>query len=183
MRDWSGKDINEIVITTWNDSDGKEYHIVYRNGGLVDAAAVENLCDRVNWPRRPAHKLDAALKNSFLVASITLEEPGAPPECRRLICTPRCTSDGAFNARIWDVIVDPDFQGQGLGKALLELMIQSLLKQDVSNVTHFADAKVVEFYKRLGFDVDPDGIKDMFFSSWLLTSVIIIVYIDTVTNS
>eukprot|EP00890_Picochlorum_soloecismus_P003754 jgi/Picsp_1/437/NSC_00435-R1_acetyltransferase nsi-like len=163
VRDWSGQDIDEIVIMKWKDQDEKEFDVVYRNGGLVDAAAVEQLCDKVNWPRRPAHKVDAALKNSFLVASITLEESGALPEKRRLIGTARCTSDGAFNATIWDVIVDPEFQGQGLGKALLELMIRSLLKRDISNITLFADAGVVEFYKRLGFDVDPDGIKGMFF--------------------
>lgn len=163
VRDWSGQDIDELVIMKWKDHEEKEFDIVYRNGGLVDAAAVEVLCDKVNWPRRPAHKVDAALKNSFLVASITLEESGAPPEKRRLIGTARCTSDGAFNATIWDVIVDPEFQGQGLGKALLELMIRSLLKRDISNITLFADAGVVDFYKRLGFDVDPDGIKGMFF--------------------
>ena len=75
-----------------------------------------------------------------MVSSITLEEAGCAPEERRLIGTARCTSDGAFNATIWDVIVDPEFQGNGLGKALLELMVRSLLKRDISNITLFADA-------------------------------------------
>lgn len=162
-RDWSSHDIDEVVIMTWSDESGKEYDIVYRNGGVVDAASVELLCDKINWPRRPQAKLDAALRNSFLVASITLEETGCPPENRRMIGTARCTSDGAFNATIWDVVVDPDFQGLGLGKALLELMVRSLLQREISNITLFADSDVISFYKKLGFDADPEGIKGMFF--------------------
>ncbi len=164
---WS-KDVSvdEVVIMQWkdeNDASSKEYNIVYRNGGPVDAAGVEVLCDKIDWPRRPQDKLDKALRNSYLVSSVTLEEPGCPPEARRLIGTARCTSDGAFNATIWDLIVDPEFQGLGLGKALMELLVRSLLKRDISNITLYADSAVVPFYKRLGFDVDPEGIKGMFF--------------------
>lgn len=164
---WS-KDVSvdEVVIMQWkdeNDPSGKEYNIVYRNGGPVDAAGVEVLCDKIDWPRRPQDKLDKALRNSYLVAAVTLEEPGCLPEARRLIGTARCTSDGAFNATIWDLIVDPEFQGLGLGKALMELLVRSLLKRDISNITLYADSAVVPFYKRLGFDVDPEGIKGMFF--------------------
>ena len=36
---------------------------------------------------------------------------------KRLIATCRATSDHAFNACLWDIIVDPEYQGQGLGKA------------------------------------------------------------------
>ena len=40
-----------------------------------------------------------------------------------LVGMARATSDPAFNATIWDVLVDPDYQGQGLGKALIEQMV------------------------------------------------------------
>lgn len=40
-----------------------------------------------------------------------------------LIGLARATSDHAFNATIWDVLVDPEYQGQGLGKALVEQMV------------------------------------------------------------
>ena len=51
---------------------------------------------------------------------------------------------------------------QGLGKALVEQMVRTLLRQDIANITLFADAKVVGFYKALGFEADPEGIKGMF---------------------
>lgn len=71
----------------------------------------------------------------------------------------RATSDGAFNATVWDVLVSPQYQGQGLGKALVEHTTRALLARDIGNVTLFADASVVGFYKSLGFSVDPQGIK------------------------
>ena len=74
----------------------------------------------------------------------------------------RCTSDGAFNATIWDVLVDPEFQGLGLGKALVGQMVRTLLARDITNVTLFADNKVVDFYEQLGFEVDPSNIRGMF---------------------
>ena len=143
-------------------------------------------------------KVQAALENSFCVASLYLEiaeggaegadtageERGAketktngggmpgvsyaddanPPgiERRRLVGLARATSDHAFNATIWDVVVDTEFQGQGLGKALVEQMVRTLLARDIGNITLFADNKVVPFYRSLGFVSDPEGIKGMF---------------------
>jgi aralkylamine N-acetyltransferase len=152
-------------------ADGTTGKVVYRNGGVVDAAALENLCDKVGWPRRPAHKVEAALSNSFLVATLTLEtdemiEHNSNNNLNQaqgqLVGLARCTSDGAFNATIWDVLIDPEIQGQGLGKALVGQMVRTLLSRDISNITLFADAKVVEFYEGLGFEADPSNIKGMF---------------------
>jgi ribosomal protein S18 acetylase RimI-like enzyme len=53
-------------------------------------------------------------------------------------------------------------QGQGLGKALVEQMVRTLLRRDIGNITLFADAQVVDFYRGLGFEADPEGIKGMF---------------------
>ena len=81
---------------------------------------------------------------------------------RRLIGFARATSDHAFNATIWDVVVDPKFQSQGLGKAMMKYAIAQLRSADISNITLFADPQVVKFYQRLGFILDPEGIKGMF---------------------
>jgi GNAT superfamily N-acetyltransferase len=62
----------------------------------------------------------------------------------------------------WDELVKSATVLQGLGKALVEQMVRHLLRQGISNITLFADAKVVDFYKRMGFETDPDGIKGMF---------------------
>jgi len=124
----------------------------------IDLYDLEELCDAVGWARRPLRKVKKALQYSFLVVSMW-EERGAK---RRLIGFARATSDRAFNATIWDVVVHPQFQNQGLGKALMKYTIQRLKSEDISNITLFADPQVVDFYRRLGFLLDPEGIKGMF---------------------
>ena len=64
--------------------------------------------------------MEAALRNSFLVASLHLVTIKGDSVEEELIGLSRCTSDHAFNATIWDVLVDPEYQGQGLGKAMVE---------------------------------------------------------------
>lgn len=124
----------------------------------IDLYELEELCDAVGWSRRPLRKVKKAIQHSFLVVSMW-EQRGAQ---RRLIGFSRATSDHAFNATIWDVVVHPDYQGKGLGKALMRQMIKRLRSEDISNITLFADPHVVDFYRGLGFMSDPEGIKGMF---------------------
>jgi GNAT superfamily N-acetyltransferase len=124
----------------------------------VDLYELEELCDAVGWSRRPLRKVRKAVQHSFLTVSMW-EQRGVK---KRLIGFARATSDHAFNATIWDVVVHPDYQGKGLGKALMKYIIKKLRNEDISNITLFADPQVVDFYKNLGFTCDPEGIKGMF---------------------
>jgi len=155
-------DDQEILLIETVDSEGNAASIVYRTGGPVDATALECLCQKVGWPQRPIDKVEAALRNSFLVASLYLVTRKAEGVQEELIGLSRCTSDHAFNATIWDVLVDPEYQGQGLGKAMVAQVVRSLLRRDIGNISLFADAKVVDFYTSLGFVSEPEGIKGMF---------------------
>ncbi|XP_072996843.1 serotonin N-acetyltransferase 1, chloroplastic [Typha latifolia] len=155
----------EIVLLERTQSDGTLEQIVFSSAGEVDVYDLQALCDKVGWPRRPLTKVAASLRNSYLVA--TLHSVARSPDTegddrKQLIGMARATSDHAFNATIWDVLVDPSYQGQGLGKALVEQLIRTLLQRDIGNITLFADNKVVDFYKNLGFEADPEGIKGMF---------------------
>lgn len=124
----------------------------------IDLYELEELCDSVGWARRPLRKVRKALEHSYLVVS-AWEVRGAK---ETMIGFARATSDHSFNATIWDVVIHPRFQNKGLGKILMQYMIQKLRSDDISNVTLFADPQVVEFYRRLGFILDPEGIKGMF---------------------
>lgn len=124
----------------------------------LDLYELEELCDAVGWSRRPLRKVKKAIAHSFLVVTLW-EDLG---KRRRLIGFSRATSDHAFNATIWDVVVSPKYQGKGLGKSLMQHMIKTLRGEDISNITLFADPQVVTFYETLGFVVDPEGIKGMF---------------------
>ncbi|MGL4882456.1 MAG: GNAT family N-acetyltransferase [Waterburya sp.] len=132
--------------------------IIFSTERDIDFYELEELCDRVGWARRPLRKVKKAIQHSFLVVSMW-EVQGKQ---RKMIGFARATSDHAFNATIWDVVVDPKYQGRGLGKALMKYAISQLRSADISNITLFADPQVVKFYQRLGFMLDPEGIKGMF---------------------
>ena len=113
----------------------------------IDLYELEELCDAVGWSRRPLRKVKKAIQHSFLVTSMW-EQKGVR---KRMIGFARATSDHAFNATIWDVVIHPDYQSKGLGKALMKFTIKKLRNEDISNITLFADPQVVDFYKNLGF--------------------------------
>lgn len=138
--------------------DNSQPQIIFSTDRDIDFYELEELCDRVGWARRPLRKVKKAIEHSFLVVSMW--EVQGKKRC--LIGFSRATSDHAFNATIWDVVVDPKYQGKGLGKALMKYSISQLRSADISNITLFADPQVVNFYQRLGFILDPEGIKGMF---------------------
>jgi ribosomal protein S18 acetylase RimI-like enzyme len=158
----------DVQLSSKVDASGKTKAIVFSTTATLDVLEVERLCEAVGWPERPREKIKRALENSFMVA--TLYEVDIDPDTGnrgdtskgRLIGCARATSDHVFNATLWDIIVDPAYQGVGLGKALVTSMIRSLLARDVANVTLFADQDVIPFYRALGFIIDPEGIKGMF---------------------
>jgi aralkylamine N-acetyltransferase len=137
---------------------GMNSRIVFSKDRNIDLYELEDLCDAVGWSRRPIRKVKKAIEHSFIVITMW-EHRGS---YRRLIGFSRATSDHAFNATIWDVVVHPDFQKQGLGKSLMQHVIRELRREDISNITLFADPHVVNFYRGLGFKPDPEGIKGMF---------------------
>ena len=162
-----------MVLAETVTAEGGVARVVFSTTASVDVYELEALCDAVGWPRRPPRKVAAALAHSYMVATLhvhtslpaaaggaaQLQGATAPAVSTRLIGLARATSDHAFNATIWDVLVAPDYQGQGLGKALVEQMARRLLSRDIGTITLFADAAVVSFYKQMGFEVDPEGIK------------------------
>ncbi|MBW4553776.1 MAG: GNAT family N-acetyltransferase [Aphanocapsa sp. GSE-SYN-MK-11-07L] len=139
-------------------SNSAEPRVFFSKDRDIDLYELEELCDAVGWSRRPLRKVKKAIQHSFVVVTMW-EQRGS---YRRLVGFSRATSDHAFNATIWDVVVHPDYQGKGFGKALMKQIIKELRGEDISNITLFADPQVVNFYRGLGFMSDPEGIKGMF---------------------
>jgi ribosomal protein S18 acetylase RimI-like enzyme len=150
--------IEEQSVEAVSGSSKSGESIIFSTERDIDLYELEELCDAVGWARRPIRKVKKAIQHSFLVVSMW-QVRGTQ---RRLIGFARATSDHAFNATIWDVVVHPSFQGKGLGKALMKYAIKKLRAEDISNITLFADPHVVDFYRTMGFMTDPEGIKGMF---------------------
>ncbi len=150
--------LEEYSAPGMSDRLGTQSRIYFSTDRRIDIYELEELCDSVGWARRPLRKVRKALEHSYMVVSMW-EVRGTR---KRLIGFARATSDCAFNATVWDVAIRPEFQGKGLGKALMSYLITKLRREDISNITLFADPHVVKFYDGLGFLADPEGIKGMF---------------------
>ena len=124
----------------------------------VDLVELEQLCDAVGWSRRPLRRVRKALSNSLLVVGLWRHDPRVP----KLIGFARCTGDGVLDATIWDLAIHPLYQGAGLGKGLMQVLLERLRAMEVEKVTLFADANVVNFYKAQGWDLEPRGERCVF---------------------
>ena len=67
----------------------------------------------------------------------------------RIVGFGRALSDGVFNAAIYDVVVHRDFQGRGIGKAIVEDLLDQL--QHISCVHLIATTGNEPFYQQAGF--------------------------------
>jgi len=134
---------------------------VFSDSKSFDLIELEQLLQAVGWGRRPLRRVKRALDNSLLKIGLWKHDPKFP----RLIGFARCTGDGVIDATIWDVAINPVYQGCGLGKQLMSYLMRSLKKEGINRVTLFADADVITFYKRQGWVLEPKGNKCAFWYS------------------
>lgn len=123
----------------------------------VNLDTLNNLFQKVGFPKREKAKLRAALQHTPFLFWIAEEDT------LNVVAFARATGDAVFNAIIWDVVVDPRYQGLGLGKAVMERLMASLVQNGICNIALYAEPSVINFYKPLGFIPDPDGIRGMAF--------------------
>jgi ribosomal protein S18 acetylase RimI-like enzyme len=63
----------------------------------------------------------------------------------------RATSDGIYRATIWDVVIDCDYQRLGLGRKLVETVLDYPCMKRVERV-YLSTTHQQSFYERLGFE-------------------------------
>ena len=122
---------------------------------LVDNALTPDIYNvlrkSVGWPEFSAAQAQSALKNRCLnVVAFAGKEP---------IAMGSMIGDGIYFLLV-DVVVAPDYQGKGIGKEIVERLIQSVkneLSTDERCSIHLVSAQGKEgFYKKLGFTEIPD---------------------------
>jgi GNAT superfamily N-acetyltransferase len=109
----------------------------YHPSWAEDIFAIHN---KTELKRSSLEKVNAAFLASFAVA--TCWQRG------RLIGCGRMVSDGKMYASIFDVVIDPEFQKQGVGRKLLEQLISKASGMTIHLTSTFGNEG---FYKRLGF--------------------------------
>lgn len=89
-------------------------------------------------------ELEKSLQGTWYACSLYDEE--------RLVGFGRVLSDGVFHAFIVDVIIHPDHQGQGLGRQLLERLLDKCNENNIRDIQLFSARDKYAFYEKLGFE-------------------------------
>ena len=117
----------------------------------------------VGWTDFPMEQAEQGLKHSAHLC--VFRKKG------NVIALARVLTDHGYVIYIADVIVHPDFQGQGLGRALMNNVmdfIKSQLKPGYKKMVSLMAAQgKEEFYKKFGFFTRPDETHGCGMSQWL----------------
>ncbi|MBI1823415.1 MAG: GNAT family N-acetyltransferase [Nitrospirae bacterium] len=116
--------------------------ITLKESKSIDIALLKELYQHAPWAKdRSLADIKRALAQSTLVISAW--------ERDLLVGFARVLSDKVFRATIWDVIVRPDYQQEGIGSMIVEKIIAH---PSLRNVDRFwLNTKQPEFYKKFGF--------------------------------
>ena len=132
----------------------------------IDHISVEDynrLRHSAGWSLIPARQAQLGLDNtSFQVVALD----GTVP-----VGMARILWDGGYQALLADVVVHPDYQGSGIGRNMVQQIIDYLRSQIQSGervLLNLAAAKDKEpFYQKLGFDLRPNEDHGAGMTQWL----------------
>ena len=71
----------------------------------------------------------------------------------QLIGFARATSDGIYRATVWDVVIHPEYRGNGLGNKLVETVLSHPQMKRVERV-YLMTTHQQCFYERIGFQIN-----------------------------
>ena len=121
--------------------------------GYLPVADFQRLFAAAGWGEPSEEQVSLAIRNSWAIFAAT-DEDG------QVIAMARLIGDGAMAFFLKDVVVDPDYQGQGVGKALIayiESYIRAHLKKGWKARYELMAAKGKEgFYLKCGFTENPN---------------------------
>ena len=118
-------------------------HIVYKETKDFSMKELERLFLSVEWSSgKHPDKLKIAMKNSHSVYSAWDND--------KLIGLMNCLSDGVMTAYFHYLLVDPEYQGKGVGKKLIEGMRQKY--DDYLRKVLIAYNEKIDFYEHCGFE-------------------------------
>lgn len=117
-----------------------EYHINPDLTGINWQRVLE-LFQKINWKHRLAEEIEKAFGMSTTTLFIYHGDV--------IIAFGRVVGDGRYYAMLADIVVDPDYQGQGLGKYLVSALNAQLNNYHFVNLSAAPGAD--RFYKNLGW--------------------------------
>lgn len=112
----------------------------------VSIDKINSLRLSVGWPkRRTDRKWKEILSKSSFVYTLWDKD--------KLIGMGRILEDGVM-CMFYDIVVDRDYQGKGLGKKIVKKMLDQVNGKKYTSIGLFTNGKKnVEFYKKCGFEI------------------------------
>ena len=122
---------------------------------------------RVGWMEFPLEEARNCVENAYMVLCVRDDEEA--------VGVVRLLWDGGYVAFLSDVIVDPRYQGKGIGRTLVESCI-SKLKKDMKpgykvKITLNSAKGKEPFYEKLGFKVRPNDDAGAGMDQWLMSEI------------
>ncbi len=124
-----GTDITVRLVSSWDEH---EIADLYRAGGWWKEEYRES-------------ELPLLIRGSFLFAVAIHETSG------RAVGMGRVLSDGISDGYIQDVVVLPSCRGTGVGKEIVQTLINSCKEKGISWIALIAEPATEEFYMNMGF--------------------------------
>ncbi|MED4968326.1 GNAT family N-acetyltransferase [Parageobacillus toebii] len=113
---------------------------VYRDLSKANWQEMKDVYESVGWTKHSEEIIQQVFEASDVIALAVYNG--------RIVGFGRALSDGVFNAAIYDVVVHRDFQGHGIGKAIIEDLLEQL--KHVSCVHLIATTGKEKFYQKAG---------------------------------
>ena len=124
--------------------------IEYKNE--ISAADYLELRDSVNWPKLKNEQASKGLQGSMYIVSAWDGDTA--------VGTARVVGDGGYMTLICDVMVRPEYQGQGIGRGMLERIMDYLGKSvdegEMLMANLMATQGKEDFYKKFGLRTRPN---------------------------
>ena len=121
-----------------------------------DTISVDGFCqlrESVGFQRLTPEQAKRVISSTTLIVTAVCDE--------KYVGLVRILTDTLTDAYITDVIISPQFQGQGLGRQLMEYSLSKLKTISVSNVrlacSLYANAGKEPFYEKFGFEKLPNN--------------------------
>ena len=116
--------------------------MIYKINEPVSAKAISDLRASVGWNR-----MDESYKNPHLTSYLNISVFYNNMLVAYIDSVSNCVTD----AYIQDLMVHPDYQGQGIGTELMNRMISLLKQNHIYMISVIFDENLKAFYNKFGF--------------------------------
>lgn len=121
--------------------------VVYQAGAPLTPDEIRQAYKWVEWPARETWRLEAVSRSCTWFAA--RDTNGS------LVGVARLLDDGGLHAALWDVIVRPDRQRQGIGSGLVRMVLDRCADRRL--VALVSTPAAAAFFGRLGFVTESHG--------------------------